>query len=63
MITNINVGVDPSRVVDGKPSFFVNWKEDGKNNYVFSFFRWKVEDYKNELLKKQGGENAQSIHV
>ncbi len=35
MITNITTGVDPSRIQNKLPSFFVSWIEDGKQNYKF----------------------------
>lgn len=32
-ITNVNTGLCHRRVQEGQPAFFVNWTEDGKNQY------------------------------
>ena len=49
MITNINIGICQSRLQQGKPSFFVNWQEDGKQNYYFSSLRFAVENKATKL--------------
>ena len=53
MITNINDGVDPARIQQHEPPFFVNWQENGKNNYKFISLCFVAEDFKNRLLKRQ----------
>jgi hypothetical protein len=35
IIENINTGICQWRVTNGEPPHFVNWKEDGKNKYMF----------------------------
>jgi hypothetical protein len=52
MITNINTGVCHRRIQEGKPSFFVNWQEDGKQNYEFFSVRFMCETFKRQLEKK-----------
>ena len=49
MIQNINTGICHRRVQEGKPPYFVNWQEDGKNNYKFFAQRWAAETFKNRL--------------
>ena len=34
-ITNVNKGICQNRMQNGKDSFFVNWQENGKNEYQF----------------------------
>jgi len=48
-ITNITIGVDPSRVQNERPSFFVSWKIDGKMSYEFFAQRWMAETFVNNL--------------
>lgn len=35
MKTNINKGICQSRLQQNKPSFFVNWQEEGEQKYEF----------------------------
>jgi hypothetical protein len=35
MITNVNKGCDPCRVQTGQPPYFVNWIENGEQQYMF----------------------------
>jgi len=49
MITNITVGVDPSRIQQNRPAFFVSWKIDGQQEYYFSALRSSVELVKKHL--------------
>lgn len=35
MITNVNKGTDPYRVQQGQPPYFVNWIENGQQQYAF----------------------------
>jgi len=37
MITNVNIGICHRRAQTGEPCFFVNWKDNGENNYKFFF--------------------------
>ncbi len=37
-ITNVNKGICQSRTQQGKDSFFVNWQENGQNQYQFFNF-------------------------
>jgi hypothetical protein len=53
MITNINTGVDPARIQQGEPSFFVNWTENGKNNYFFFNQRWAADRFEQRLKTRQ----------
>lgn len=51
-ITNVNEGVCARRQQEGSPAFFVNWQQDGENQYKFfairsSCFTWY------ERLKRQ----------
>ncbi len=50
MIENINIGICQSRLQNNLPSFFVNYKEDGVNEYFFSRSRFEIEQFKNKLL-------------
>ena len=52
--TNINNGVDPARIQQNKPCFFVNWTDkNGENQYKFFQFRFEVEQLKNRLINEQ----------
>lgn len=51
MITNINIGICQNRLKQNKPCYFVNYLNDGKQNYVFFSMRFSCEDFKNRLLK------------
>jgi len=51
MVTDVNEGLCHRRVQEGKPAFFVNWLEDGKNNYFFHHLRYVVHNKYRELLK------------
>lgn len=53
MITDINIGVCQARVQQNEPAFFVNWMENGENNYKFFSMRFACEDFKNRLQKIQ----------
>ena len=35
MVANINKGICQSRLQNNQPSFFVNWQENGEQNYKF----------------------------
>lgn len=52
MTTNVNTGICHSRIQQGKPAFFVNWTENGENNYKFSNQRFEIEQLKNKLTMK-----------
>lgn len=52
-IENINIGCDPHRIQQNEPCFFVNWQQNGENNYQFFALRYRCEDLKNKLTKKQ----------
>ena len=46
MNTNINTGVDPSRIQQNKPSFFVNWTDkNGRNKYKFFEIRMMADTF------------------
>jgi len=49
MKTNIITGVDPSRVQQNKPAFFVSWTENEQRQYFFHSLRFVIEDKANEL--------------
>lgn len=56
---NINIGICPSRVQEGKPPFFVNWTDsEGNNKYEFCAIRSQCETiskrlhYENEQEEK-----------
>lgn len=47
MITNVNKGICQSRLQQGKPSFFVNWRDNGEQKYQFTttvFSMYKLYD-------------------
>lgn len=52
-IENINTGICHRRVQENKPSFFVNWQQDGEQRYEFFSLRFACEDLKNRLIKEQ----------
>ncbi len=52
-IDKVNVGICHRRIQEGKPPFFVNWMEDGKNKYEFFSLIFTCEDLKNRLIKMQ----------
>lgn len=56
-IENVNTGICHRRVQEGKPSFFVNWNEDGENKYEFFQIRFVCEDLKNRLVERQKEED------
>ena len=37
MVTNLNKGICQSRLQNNEPSFFVNWMQDGKQQYKFFY--------------------------
>lgn len=46
MNTNINIGVDPHRIQQNKPSFFVNWTDkNGRNKYKFFEIRMMADTF------------------
>lgn len=49
-ITNVNTGVCHRRLQTGEPPYFVNWHENGENNYKFFQLRFASEDFKNKLV-------------
>lgn len=49
MILNINIGCDPARVQQNKDSFFVNFVDNGKNEYEFFCTRAGAESFKKAL--------------
>lgn len=51
-IENINTGICHRRTQTGEPSFFVNWTQEGENQYKFFQLRFACEDFKNQLIKK-----------
>ena len=50
-IQNINIGICHRRAQTGKACYFVNWMQDGENNYKFFGLRFACEDFKNRLVK------------
>ena len=52
-IENVNIEICYSRLQNNKPSFFVNWQENGKNKYKFFQLRFACEDFKNRLKQLQ----------
>ena len=52
-IQNINIGICHRRVQTGKACFFVNWMQDGENNYKFFELRSACEVFKKRLVKMQ----------
>lgn len=52
-IENINIGICHQRAQTGKACFFVNWMQDGDNNYKFFELRSACEIFKNRLVKMQ----------
>jgi hypothetical protein len=53
LITNITIGVDPYRIQQNEPCYFVSWKRDGEQNYKFFQLLFVAENFKNKLLKEQ----------
>jgi len=52
--TNINTGVDHSRVQQNKPCFFVNWTDkNGENQYKFFEFVFIMESFRIRLINEQ----------
>ena len=49
-ITNVSTGIDPARIQQNQPAFFVSWCEDGKRQYYFSAIRSEIERMKQRLL-------------
>jgi hypothetical protein len=49
MITKVNKGVCQWRATNNKPSFFVNWQENGQNKYQFFFSVSGMYDLFNKL--------------
>lgn len=56
MITNINTGVCHRRVQENKPSFFVNWQENGEQKYYFSQFMFQIDRQEQRLKQRQAEE-------
>lgn len=56
MITDVNEGLCHRRVQEGKPTFFVNWKDDGEQKYFFHQLRSTVYRKYQELLKLSSDE-------
>jgi hypothetical protein len=52
-ITNVNQGLDHSRIQENKPSFFVNWMEDGKQNYKYFSIRSSAEKLYQRLIEQE----------
>jgi len=52
-IQGINTGICHRRAQTGGPCFFVNWRQDGENNYKFFALRFACEDFKNRLILLQ----------
>jgi len=52
-IENVNIGVCHRRVQIGEACFFVNWMQDGENQYKFFELRFACEDFKNRLIMIQ----------
>lgn len=50
-IENVNTGVCHRRVQSGEPCFFVNWVQDGENQYRFFSLRFACEALKIRLIK------------
>lgn len=49
MLTNINIGCDPARVQQNRDSFFVNFNDNGQNEYEFFSLRSGAENFKKAL--------------
>ena len=52
MITNINSGTDPHRIQTGQPPFFVNWQENGQQQYKFFSQVAPMYQFKERLTKQ-----------
>jgi hypothetical protein len=63
MITNINTGVCHRRAQENKPSFFVNWQENGKQQYFFSQFMFAIERQEQRLKQLQAQEAHQQNKI
>lgn len=57
MITNVNKGLCHRRAQTGEAAHFVNWTEDGKNNYQFFFIVSSMYTLYNRLKSAQKHEN------
>lgn len=49
MKTTITKGVDPARIQQNKPSFYVSWVENGEMNYIFFSLCYQMYDFYNKL--------------
>jgi len=63
MIRNINLGICQNRLQQGQPSFFINWNENGTNNYRFSCLRFVIENFKNELMAKKERDYGMTVEL
>ena len=63
MITNINTGVCHRRVQENKPAFFVNWQENGEQQYFFSQFMFAIERQEQRLKQLQAHEAHQKNKI
>lgn len=52
MITKVNSGVCAARIQEGKPPYFVNYQEDGKNEYKFFSTVFDMYKFKESIPKK-----------
>lgn len=50
-VRNVNTGVDPSRIQQDQPPYFVNWQEDDGNHYEFFAIVSAREGFKNKLIQ------------
>lgn len=60
-IENINTGICHSRAQLNQPCFFVNWRQDGKNEYKFFTQRFMLESFKNNLKMEATKEIKQRL--
>ena len=47
----ITTGLDPSRIQQNLPAFFISWTFKGEQYYRFERLRMSIENIKNGLIK------------
>lgn len=47
---NITTGIDPARIQQDLPAFFISWNFNGEQHYKFSVIRSHIETIKKGLL-------------
>lgn len=51
---NITTGVDPSRIQDKLPAFFISWRFKGEQFYRFEAVKSSIDVVKRGLMKDPG---------